>query len=122
MFRGIILACLLAGGLSGSALAQQPVQPRACAITTVTTGGTAVIAMAGPDNGFYIVNPLTLGDQGIAAAEPLFVDPVGTATTAGFGTNTAIAPGNSYSGIPGATGNISVNAATSGHRFTCVRW
>ena len=44
------------------------------------------------------------------------------ATVAGFGTNTAIAPGNSYSGIPGSTGNISVNAATNGHRFTCVHW
>jgi hypothetical protein len=100
----------------------QNVTPRACTTTTVVTGGTAVVALTGPVNGFYIVNPTTAADQGIATAEALFVDPVNTATVAGNNTNSSIAAGNSYSGVPLSSATVSVNAVTAGHKFTCVRW
>jgi hypothetical protein len=90
-------------------------------LTTVTIGGTAVVALSGAVTGFYIVNPATAADQGVTV-EPLFVDPVNTATVVGNGTNSSIAAGNSYSGVPSSSATISVNAATAGHKFTCVRW
>lgn len=97
--------------------------PRAGQITTVTTGGTAVNAIdATPLNGCTITNPLTLGDQGIAAAEPLLVNPVTTATAAANITTVSIPPGSSYSCIPNSNGPVSVNAVTTGHKFTVVRW
>jgi hypothetical protein len=100
----------------------QNVIPHACATTTVVTGGTAVVALTGAANGFYIVNPTTAADQGITTAESLFVDPVNTATVIGNSTNSNIAAGNSYSGIPSSSATVSVNAVTAGHKFTCVRW
>jgi hypothetical protein len=112
--------------LAGPALAQTPVgpvTPRACDLTTVATGGTAVNAIAsGPVNGFYITNPLTLTDEGIAAAEPLLVNPVGAATAAANVNTIALPPGSTYNGVPLSAGPVSVNAVTSGHKFTCVRW
>lgn len=98
------------------------VVPRACDVTTVTTGGTAVNAFSGPVNGYYIVNPLTLADEGIVAAEPLLLNPAGAATAAANGTTEALPPGAIFAGIAGSTGPVSINAVTSGHKFTCVRW
>ena len=91
---------------------------------TIATGGAAVVAVTGPVNGCYIVNPATAGDQGIATAENAFVDPVTTSTTTGNGTNTTIEPGRSWScpvAVP-AGKSISVNAATSGHKVSVVVW
>lgn len=130
MIRSLGAVTLAAALLMPLAAAAQQVTPHACNATTVTTGGTAVIAIQGPANGFYISNPLTTGDEGIGAVEPLFVDPVNTATTTGNGTNQAVAAGSVYPGSAnpgsatggGVSGNVTVNAATSGHKFTCVRW
>jgi len=94
--------------------------------TTVTTGGTAVTPITGPLNGYTITNPVTATDQGIGAAEPIYIDPTKAATLTGNGTNAAILPGQSYSGpfvVAGtASATVSVNATTSGHKFTCTRW
>ena len=117
IFRALIFLLLsinVAGG--------QPFRPRACDVTTVSTGGTAVTAISGPVNGYYIFNPLLAVDQGIGAAEPLYIDTVGTATTSGNATNSAIAPGQAFYGIGLTNTTVSVNAATTGHAFTCVRW
>jgi hypothetical protein len=121
--RIILSLALLA--VTSPAFAQTPpapVTPRACDVTTVTTGGTAVTAFSGPSNGYAITNPLSLGDEGIAAAEPLQVNPVTTATAAANGTTQALAPGATFTGPTSSTLGASVNAATSGHKFTCVRW
>jgi hypothetical protein len=123
MNRAVIALALFA--LASPAFAQtppSPVTPRACDVTTVTTGGTAVTAFTGPSNGYAITNPLTLGDQGIATAEPLLVNPVSAATAAANVTTQALPPGATFTGPPSSTLGASVNAATSGHKFTCVRW
>ena len=112
----------LAGALSLAALPAAAVSPAAGNTATVVTGGTAVIALAGPANGCYIVNPLTTPDAGIGSTEPLYVNPATTATTTGNGTNTAIAPGQVWFCVPYSATNVSVNAATSGHKFVVVRW
>jgi hypothetical protein len=116
MKRIVISLALLV--LASPAFAQTPptpVTPRVCDLTTVTTGGTAVTALVGPSNGFYIVNPLTLGDQGIAAAEPLLINPAGAATAAANVGTLSLPAGQTYTGPAGSVGNVSVNAVTSGH-------
>lgn len=120
--RLALLLSLLAVCLALPAWAQQPVAPRACALFTVTTGTTAVSPITGPVNGGYILNPLSATDQGIGAAEVLYVDPVATATTTGNGTNNTLQPGQVYNLVPGSNQTVSVNAATSGHKFVCERW
>ena len=89
-------------------------------VSQITTGGTAVTAVPANANGGYIVNPLLATDQGIVTAEVLYVNPVTTATTSANGTTIALQPGQSFSLIPGSTLPVSVNAATTGHRFTVV--
>jgi len=101
---------------------QSPNTPVACATTTVATGGTAVSPLAASANGYYITNPLTATDQGIGSVEPLYLDVTKAATTTGNGTNLALQPGQTFYGIPQSTVTVSVNAATSGHKFVCVQW
>lgn len=100
-----------------------PVIPQAGATSVIAAGGTAVIAAnAVPQgiNGGYITNPLSPTDQGLAASEPLYVNPVGAATLQGNGTTFALQPGQTWFMIPGQTTATSVNAVSSGHKFTCV--
>ncbi len=118
-----ILAALLLTAIPIYGIAAQTVTPRACGgATSVATGGTAVVALTGKVNGYYIVNPLSATDQGLGAVEPLYIDTTTTATTTASGTNAALAPGQPFGGIFGSSTNVSVNAASSGHNFTCVRW
>lgn len=100
------------------------VTPAAGTVSSITTGGTAVTVITGPINGGYLTNPINLSAQGIAAAENLYVDPVGTpgSTDAnGNGTTVILVPGQNYT-IPAlaATKTLKANAATSGHKFTVV--
>jgi hypothetical protein len=89
-------------------------------VSVVAAGGTAVTAVGPNPNGGYIQNPASAADQGVAAAEPLYINPVTTAGVAGYGTTFALAPGETWFVIPGQTTSTSVNAASSGHRFTVV--
>ena len=87
----------------------------------VATGGTAVVAVPANPNGGIITNPYTATDQGgIPLAEPLYVNPVGTAGTVGNGTTFRLEPGQSWEIIAGQTTQTTVNAATSGHKFSVV--
>jgi hypothetical protein len=90
--------------------------------SVITTGGTAVTMITGQVRGCYITNPPTAAAQGIATAENVYIDPVTTATTTGNGTNVILQPGQTYNCIPGQTNNLSVNAATSSHALTVVKW
>ncbi len=109
----------------GVANAQQPLQTRACDADHVVTGGTPVVALTGPFNGGFIVNPLLSADQGGGSVEPLNLNLVGTAAAAGSinGTTFALPAGSTFN-LPsgGLSASISVNATTSGHKFTCTRW
>ncbi len=97
------------------------VTPIAGANTVVTTGGQSVLAIQPNPNGGYITNPLIATDQGISTVEPLYVDPVGSASVLqANGTIIALQPGQSWPVIPGQTTPTYVNAATSGHKFTAV--
>jgi hypothetical protein len=117
MRLALLAASLLAAAvlLAGPPALAQQVQPRACDTATVVTGGTAVVAVTGPYNGYRISNP-------IGASESLFVDPVGVANTDGTGTTSGVAAGAPFSFSVPAAGDVSVSAATDGHQFACVRW
>jgi hypothetical protein len=52
----------------------------------------------------------------------MYVDPVGAAGTQANGTTFAIYPGESWTLIPGQTTPTSVNAPTSGHKFSGVSY
>lgn len=87
--------------------------------TTVKVGGTPIISMYGPlEAGGRIENPPDAEQQGLASAEDLFVSLVGDATLTPDGTTFAIAPGQAFTIPPGTSANVSVNAATSGHKFS----
>lgn len=110
--------------LSIAAHAQSTAHMQAGSASVVTTGGTAVTAIVGPVRGCFLYNPPDAVEQGITAAEKLYVDPVATATTSSSATNSAIEPGQGWNcpGMLPPGQNISVNAATSGHKFEAVQW
>jgi hypothetical protein len=89
---------------------------------TPVTAGTAVDAIPANQAGGYVVNPLSAADQGLATAEPLYVDPTGAATTTANGTTVALQPGQSFAVIPNATTTLSVASASASHKFTAVCW
>lgn len=102
-----------------------PVTPVPGNASQITTGGTPVVAILGNTagvNGGYITNPIDPTDQGLVNAEPLYIDPVGDASTSAHGTTFRLEPGATWTLIPGQTTPTSVNAATSGHKFSVVSW
>ncbi len=101
-------------------MAAEPVTPVAGTNSVVAAGGTAVQAAPAAPNGGFITNPASAVDQGIADAETLYVDPVGAADVQANGTTFALAPGQSWSLIPGQTTTTTVNAASAGHKFSVV--
>lgn len=90
------------------------------AASIVRTGGEAVTAIFGPMLGGIITNPAGAADQGIAVIEPLYVDIVNPANVGETATTAAIQPGGSFIVPLGLETNVSVNAATSGHRFSAI--
>lgn len=103
-------------------MAADPVTPVVALTTVVSTGGTAEDALPGGINGGLIANPYYPTDQSVSPPEILYVDPVGNATLSGNGSTFAILPGTMWQAIPGQTTPTSVNAATSGHKFSGVSW
>lgn len=100
-----------------------PVTPVPGLASQVSTGGVAVTFAPGGVQGGFITNPASNVDQGISpsAAENLYIDPTGAAATlSANGTCFALAPGQTWVLIPGQTTSTSVNAATSGHKFSGI--
>ncbi len=85
----------------------------------IVTGGSPVVAVAANPNGGFITNPVSSTDQGVTA-EVLYVNPYGNATTSANNTTFALQPGQTWNIIPGQTTPTSVNAATTGHKFSVV--
>jgi archaellum component FlaG (FlaF/FlaG flagellin family) len=99
------------------------VNPQPGTNSVVTQGGTAIEAVpANPQGGGIITNPVSNTDQAVSPAEPLYVCANGLAGTVANGTTFALAPGQSWNVIPGQITNTTVNAATSGHRFSVIWW
>lgn len=92
-----------------------PVTPVPGQNSVVVTGGVPVIAVPANPNGGVMTNPST-------ATEYLFVNPVTNAATTASGTTFGLAPGQSWTIIPGQTTPTTCNAANSGHAFSVVYW
>lgn len=90
------------------------------AASVVETGGQAVTAIYGPVQGGVIFNPATPDEQGIDVVEPLFVDIVRTAGIVETATTIPIQPGQSFYLPADQVNSVSVNAATSGHKFSVI--
>lgn len=82
-------------------------------VSQVTAGGTPVTAVPANPDGGVITNPLT-------ATQPLYVDPINPAGTSASGTTFALAPGQSWTIIPGQTTSTSVNSVDSAHVFSGI--
>jgi hypothetical protein len=89
--------------------------------SSVVTGGVAVNALNANIAVGIITNPANPADQGLAFAESLFVDPYGNAALGATGTTFELKPGQSWFAIPYQTTITTVNALTSGHKFSCVQ-
>ena len=88
----------------------------------VAVGGTAALVFAANPNGGVITNPSDPADQGVNPAEVLYVNPVGNAGLSANGTTFALYPGQSWTVIPEQSTTTTVNAATSGHKYSAVSW
>jgi hypothetical protein len=105
-----------------AAISRGSTTPAAGTAYAIVTGGVPLNIITGPVNGCYVTNPTSATDQNIATAENIYLNPVTAATTTGNGTNVTIAPGQSYSCVPGQTTNLSMIAATTAHAVTVVKW
>ena len=108
-----------------------PLAPVATACCTLATGGTAQNFQNATSNSAtatqspgscLIVNGLTAADQGgIGAAEAIWVNVLGAATTSAGGTSVPIQAGGNMVIYP-ATNAISWNAATTWHKISGYCW
>lgn len=98
------------------------VTPVAGLASSISAGGTPVVVAPAGVSGGILTNPVSITDQGIATAETLYVNQVTAAGLAGNGTTFALDPGQSWTLIPGSTLPVSVNAQTTGHRFSIIYW
>lgn len=97
--------------------------PKPGLASIVQTGGQPVTVANAGTGGGYVTNPLSAADQGVAAAEVLYVDPVGPCVSlAAGGTIIALQPGDTFALVPGSTLPTTANAASGGHKFTVVLW
>jgi hypothetical protein len=92
------------------------------AIVTPATAGQPVAAIDANQAGGYITNPINASDQGLGAAEPLYVDQVNPAKTSANGTTIALQPGQTYAIVPYTSTQVSVASASASHSFTAVQW
>jgi hypothetical protein len=138
--RRLLLAALLCAG-SFAAFAQTatkqaqiyPIAPVATACCTLTAGGTAQPfqnATNASGSGYastqtpvacLIVNPTTANEQGIAAAEAIWYNVVGTAAVAAGGQSIPLEAGANVIVYP-ATNAVSWIAATTGHKIAGYCW
>jgi hypothetical protein len=88
------------------------------AATEVVTGGQAVTAVFAGAAGGQIMNPARAADQGIEIVETLFYSFTGSAGTVESATTFPLQPGQILDVPAGMTSGISVNAVSSGHKFS----
>lgn len=94
------------------------VTPYPAVTTKIFAGGTPVIAIFGGVQGGRIINPFNPEDQGISTVEPLYYSFVEDAETAETSNTFPLQPGQWVDIPPGLDHHVSVNAATTGHRFS----
>jgi hypothetical protein len=118
MIRNLIVAALIAVVVSGGALAQTAIIVAPLDVASVTTGGTAVTAVAHYNRlkGGWLQNPST-------ATTALCINEMdaATATTTPGGNVACIAPGQTYLLAPSGN-SVSVVSSDSNHAFSGYAW
>jgi hypothetical protein len=89
---------------------------------TSATPGVPVTVISPNQSGGFIVNPLLAADQGIAAAEVLYINQVTTSDVNANGTTIALQPGQSYTVIPLTTTPVTAASLSPNHKFTAIQW
>lgn len=90
------------------------------AASQIRVAGEAVIAIYAGAQTAIITNPATATDQGLLIPENLYVDLINPAALAETATTTVLVPGQTFVVPAGTTENVTVNAASAGHKFTVV--
>ena len=103
-------------------MAVAPVNVFKAGSTEVAVGGQPVAAVFGGIAGGVLFNPNTPADQGISVPESLFYDFTAPATTYESATTFPLVPGQRLNLPAGLAVNLSVNAVTSGHKFSAIIW
>jgi hypothetical protein len=106
-------------------MAVEPVNVRPGLNFTISVGGTALPVLPAGLNGGIVQNPQSKEDEGIATAEPIYIDPISAPTAtagSGWGTTFTIYPGQMWVAIPGQITQTFMNAQTSGHRVSAISW
>lgn len=86
--------------------------------SAIGAGGTSIVVAYGPLLGGRITNPFYAADQGLVSSEVLYINLTGPAGVQENETNFAIQPGRFFTLPVGFVGVVSVNAVTTGHRFS----
>lgn len=86
----------------------------------VAQGGKAVTVVGQSALGGYIINPASMEGQALPVSESLFVDIVGPAALQATATTVELVPGQRFDIPKNFVGNITVNAQSSGHRFSGI--
>jgi hypothetical protein len=126
--NGVLVMGKDSAGNAQPAAATNNITPTACS-GTITTGGTAQNAITAQTtlHGFTIANI----DPSAGSGEPLWISFTTTAAASGTDswplpapTATTFAAVGSYTTPPGFGSNhaVSIIAATTGHKFSCVWW
>lgn len=79
--------------------------------------GEPVIAVYAGALWALITNPASAADQALSLPEPLYVDLINPAGTSPTATTFELLPGQQFL-VPSSTDNVTVNAASAGHRFS----
>lgn len=98
------------------------VTPFPLSASVISIAGEAVVAAYGPVIGGFITNPATPEDQNLSEVEPIFVDVNGAAALQETTTTFAIQAGQTFFLPVDLASNVSVNAASAGHKFSGIIW
>lgn len=119
-------------GLQATIGAGQPISPTDRSGTIVKAGQSQILALANPRRKQLIIeNPLSAAEQGLNAAENLYVNTGGQAATLTVGNFANLGPGGSVSLVmlvgPGGLvlidqTTVTVTAATAGHGFNAKEY
>lgn len=88
--------------------------------SAIITAGQPVIAVYAGCLWAKITNPATPADQGLPAVEILYVDCVNAASLGETATTVPIQPGQAFFVPANTTENVTVNAASAGHKFSVL--
>jgi hypothetical protein len=136
LIGSVVVKCLNSAGAavavsSGQCANGVAIVPGLLTPSAPNTGGAMTLAQAATAqvlfgagevaHGCLITNPLSAADQGIAAAEEIWVSVAATAAQSAATTSIPIPPGSSFSCGGGLTSAVSWIATSQGHKISAYK-